>query len=199
MSAKRPDAAAPILAVILGTDAVLAAQPAEPIQLASACRRAGFVFVAPVSWGEELLAVRVTELVRLYRPPAAIVAHCPFVAEVLRQPGAPTTPCVASVAPPVATARYLRAAFAPRNVHVTYVGACPGASAPDVDDRLLPDVLLARFVDGGIDVARQPCHLDGQLPADRARYASLPGGVPRGGRRHRPRRVVEVARRRWPP
>jgi len=33
-------------------------------------------------------------------------------------------------------------------------------------------------VDQGIDLARQPRHFDGQLPPGRARYASLPGGVP---------------------
>lgn len=172
-----PDPSDPIHAVILGNDAVLAAQPAEPIQLARACTRAGFDFVAPASWGEELLAERVADVLNARHPSAAVVANCPFVAESLRS--TPTrTRAIASVSPPVATARYLRAAFPHRLVHVTYVGACPGATSPDIDERLLPDVFLAALVEIGIDVHLQPCHLEGQLPADRSRHASQPGGVP---------------------
>lgn len=172
-----PDPSEPIRAVILGNDAVLAAQPAEPIQLVRACSRAGFDFVAPVSWGEELLSERIAEVLNARHPSAAVVANCPFVAESLRS--TPTrTRAIASVSPPVVTARYLRAAFDGREVHVTYIGACPGATSPDIDERLLPDVFLAALVEIGIDVHLQPCHLEGQLPADRSRYASLPGGVP---------------------
>lgn len=164
-------------AAILGDDAVLAARPAEPIQLVRACLQAGFDFVAPVSWGEELLAARVADVVRTRRPGAVVVSSCPFVAESLRR-RPPSSPCVASVAPPVATARYLRAALPGRAVHVTYVGACPGATAPDIDARLLPDVLLSRLTEAGISVVRQPPVLEGRLPPERARHASLPGGVP---------------------
>src|SRR6185436_19392880 len=42
--------------VILGTDALLAALPATPVQLAHACLRAGFANVVPASWGDELIA-----------------------------------------------------------------------------------------------------------------------------------------------
>jgi hypothetical protein len=168
---------APLHVVILGTDAVLAAHPAEPIQLARACLRAGFDFVAPVSWGEELLASRVADVVEARQPAAAVIANCPFVAESMRAATARTR-CIASVSPPIATARYVRAAFPGRPVHVTYVGACPGATGPDVDDRLAPEVFLAGLVDLGIDLQLQPCHLDGQLPADRSRHASIPGGMP---------------------
>jgi hypothetical protein len=153
------ESAAPIRAVILGNDAVLAAFPAEPIQLARACLESGFDFVAPVSWGEEFLAERVG------------------VAEALRR-RVTRSPCIASVSPPVATARYLRAAMPASTLHVTYAGACPGASAPDIDERLLPDMLLARLNDAGIDVQRAPRHFDGTIPPDRSRYASVAGGVP---------------------
>jgi len=173
----RTEPSGPIQAVILGTDAVLAARPAEPIQLARACQRAGFDFVAPVSWGEELLAARIANVVDERRPSTLVVAHCPFVAESLRA-RPPRAAALASVSPPVATARYLRAALPNHMVHVTYIGACPGASAPDIDDRMLPDVLLAWLVESGIDVQAQPRHMDGLLPPDRARHASMPGGVP---------------------
>jgi hypothetical protein len=145
--------------------------------LARACVRAGFDLVAPVSWGEELLATRVAEVIEARRPGAAVVANCPFVAETMR--ATPTrTRTIASVSPPIATARYLRAAFPHRPVHVTYIGACPGATPPDVDHRLSPEFFLAGLIEAGIDVNIQPCHLDGQLPADRSRHASLPGGMP---------------------
>jgi hypothetical protein len=168
---------APLHVVILGTDAVLAARPAEPIQLARACMRAGFDFVAPVSWGEELLASRIADVIEARRPAAVVVANCPFVAESMRAASARTR-IIASVSPPVATSRYVRAAFPDRAVHVTYVGACPGATAPDIDKRMGPELFLAGLIDSGIDVTRQPCHLDGQLPADRSRHASVPGGIP---------------------
>lgn len=173
----RSEPTGPIQAVILGTDAVLAARPAEPIQLARACQRAGFDFVAPVSWGEELLATRIADVVDEHRPATLVVAHCPFVAESLRA-RPPRAAAIASVSPPVATARYIRAALPSHLVHITYVGACPGASAPDIDHRMLPDVLIAWLIEAGIDVQTQPCHLDGLLPPDRARHASMPGASP---------------------
>ena len=53
----RPNQAVPI--VILGTDTLLAALPATPVQLAHACLRAGFANVVPASWGDELIAAAV--------------------------------------------------------------------------------------------------------------------------------------------
>ena len=66
----------------------------------------------------------------------------------------------------------------PRTVHVTYVGACPGATHSEIDVHCVPDVLFTRLIESGIDASRQPRHLDGQVPAERARYASVPGGMP---------------------
>jgi hypothetical protein len=37
---------------------------------------------------------------------------------------------ISLVAPPVAAARYLRAAYGVRRRHVTYVGACPSGAMP---------------------------------------------------------------------
>jgi len=43
-------------AVILGNDAILAAQPSTTAQLAHACWAAGFDIIVPPSWGDELVA-----------------------------------------------------------------------------------------------------------------------------------------------
>jgi hypothetical protein len=171
--------AEPVLrAVIHGSDVLLAARPATPVQLARASLRFGFDFVAPVSWGEELLAER-TRTVAEHRAGApTIPAHCPFVAESLRLIARTNGACLTGVAPPVATARYVRAALAPHAVHVTYVGRCPGATMPDLDESILPEVFLARLLDAGVDPADQPLHYEGRLPPERARHASLPGGIP---------------------
>jgi hypothetical protein len=43
-------------AVILGNDAILAAEPSTTAQLAHACGAAGFDIIVPPSWGDELVA-----------------------------------------------------------------------------------------------------------------------------------------------
>jgi hypothetical protein len=177
-----PDPAQPaVRSIILGNDALLAARPAAPLQLLNACARAGFDFVAPVSWGEELLAMRAADWVRRHAPVNMIVAHCPYVAESLRAVAPTEAVCLTAVAPPVATARYLRSVFAPRPLHIVYAGACPGAAGPDIDEVLFPEVLLARFADARIVLAEEPAELDSRLPPERARHASLPGGAPAPG------------------
>ena len=189
------DHARPIFVAILGSDALLAARPVDPVQLTRACQVAGFDFVAPVTWGEELLATQVAErLARSENGCSAVAAICPLVsAQLATTPF--QTPVIQAVSPPVATARYLRAAFHPRPMHVTYVGACPGASHQEIDVHCLPETLFTRLVESGIDMSRQPRHLDGQLPMERARYASLPGGVPETNwlLAHAGRRVVDAA------
>ena len=55
----QPTAPQTVPIVILGTDALLAASPATPVQLAHACLRAGFANVIPASWGDELIAAAV--------------------------------------------------------------------------------------------------------------------------------------------
>ncbi|HEX6943105.1 MAG TPA: [Fe-Fe] hydrogenase large subunit C-terminal domain-containing protein [Gemmatimonadaceae bacterium] len=171
------DHARPIYVAILGTDAFLAAGPVDPVQLSRACQSAGFDLVVPVSWGEEIIATYVGERLASQRATTVVVSACPLVnRQVLATPTGP--PVLQTVSPPIATARYLRAALDPREVHITYVGACPGAASPEIDVHCLPDILFTRLVEAGIDITRQPRHLDGQLPADRARYASSPGGLP---------------------
>ena len=167
----------PLFVAIIGTDTLLAARPADWVQLTRACKAAGFDFVAPVSWGEEIIATHLGDRLAAGGTSTAVGMSCPFVGEALRR-SETRTPVMKTVSPPVACARYLRAAFAPRTVHVTYVGACPGAVHAEVDQEYLPEVLFARLGEAGIGLSTQPRHLDAELPVDRARYASLPGGAP---------------------
>ena|SRR5688572_12977804 len=189
------DPVRPIYVAVLGTDAVLAARPVDPVQLTRACQLAGFEFVVPVSWGEELIASHLAGRIGASNGSGSIIgAVCPLAAEHLAST-AIETPIVTTVSPPVATARYIRAAFDPRPVHVTYVGACPGATHPEIDVHCLPEALFSRLTESGIDASRQPRHFDGNLPAERARYASAPGGMPDSNwlLAHTGHRVVEAA------
>jgi hypothetical protein len=167
----------PMQVAMLGTDAIIAAGTVEPVQLWRACQNIGFDFVIPVSWGEELIATWIGARVAEQAAGAVVVSTCPLVDERIRATPV-KTPVVRTVSPPVATARYLRAALQPRAVEVTYVGACPGAKSKEVNAHLTPEQLFARFVEAGVDAGMQPRHFDGYLPPERARYASLPGGIP---------------------
>jgi hypothetical protein len=167
----------PMQVAMLGTDTILAAGPVEPVQLWRACQSIGFDLVVPVSWGEELIATSLARQVAGTTNRAAVIATCPRVDDRLQTTNL-QAPIIRTVSPPVACARYVRAAFQPRPVHVTYVGACRGASSPEVDAHLRPEMLFARFIDAGVDAITQPKHFDGQVPPERARYASLPGGAP---------------------
>jgi hypothetical protein len=165
--------------VVLGADALLAAQPATPIQLAHACALAGYHHVVPASWGDELIALASLRALRDHAHMPAIQCSCPYVAHRLLAVGTDLRPFLVSlVAPPVVLARYLRAAYAPRKLRITYVGRCPGAGDEAIDARLTPDELLAIFRDRHIVVEEQPEVFDAVLPPDRRRYRSQPGGLP---------------------
>ena len=165
--------------VVLGADALLAAQPATPIQLAHACALAGYHHVVPASWGDELIALASLRALRDHAHMPAIQCSCPYVAHRLLAVGTDLRPFLVSlVAPPVVLARYLRAAHAPRGLRITYVGRCPGAGDEAIDARLTPDELLAIFRDHHIVVEEQPQVFDAVLPPDRRRYRSQPGGLP---------------------
>lgn len=165
--------------VVLGADALLAALPATPIQLAHACALAGYQHVVPASWGDELIALASLRALRDHAHMPAIQCSCPYVAHRLLAVGTDLRPFLLSlVAPPVVLARYLRAAYAPRKLRITYVGRCPGAGDEAIDARLTPDELLAIFRDHHIVVEDQPLVFDSVLPPDRRRYRSQPGGLP---------------------
>src|SRR5256885_9228305 len=134
--------------VILGADALLAALPATPIQLAHACALVGYQHVVPASWGDELIALASLRALRDHAQLPAIQCSCPYVAHRLLAVGTDLRPFLVSlVSPPVVLARYLRAAYGPRKLRITYVGRCPGAADESIDARLTPEELLAIFVD----------------------------------------------------
>ena len=165
--------------VVLGADALLAALPATPIQLAHACALAGYQHVVPASWGDELIALASLRALRDHAHVPAIQCSCPYVAHRLLAVGTDLRPFLVSlVAPPVVLARYLRAAYAPRKLRITYVGRCPGAGDEAIDARLTPEELLAIFSDHHIVIEDQPEAFDSVLPPDRRRYRSQPGGLP---------------------
>jgi hypothetical protein len=165
--------------VILGTDAVLAASPATPVQLAHACLRAGFANVVPTSWGDELIAAAVLRRLPHYSDGPAIQCSCPIVAHRLLTVGGDLRPVLLPVvSPPVAVARYVRALAQPMRVRITYVGACPGAVDDSIDIRMTPDALLAMLMERDIVIEDQPHVFESVIPPDRRRYRSQPGGVP---------------------
>ncbi len=191
--------AAPSLA-ILGTDALIAAQPATAVQLAHACARIGYQVVVPATWGDELLAAGCLRQVATRRGGGetgpAIFCSCPYVAHRLLAVGPDLQPFIASfVAPPVAVARYLRALYTPARIRLTFIGRCPGAADDSIDARITPEELLAVLAERGVDLAEQPRAFDSVIPPDRRRFLSQPGGLPTPDmlRRVDPdRRVVEV-------
>ena len=165
--------------VVLGADALLAALPATPIQLAHACMLAGYQNVVPASWGDELIAAASLRALRHHGQLPAIQCSCPYVAHRLLAVGTDLRPFLLSfVAPPVALARYLRALYAPRKLRITYVGRCPGAADESIDARLTPEEMLAIFADHQIAIEHQPDYFDSVIPPDRRRYRSQPGGLP---------------------
>jgi hypothetical protein len=164
--------------LILGTDVVLAAQPATPVQLWHACLAAGYHAVIPSTWGDELIAARTVEHLRLADGPL-VQCSCPLVARRLAAHGASIEPMLLSlVPPPVATAEYLRALYAPRRIHITFAGACPAGAHQSIDEWLSPDDLVRVLGERGISVGTQPREFDSTLPPDRRRFYSEPGGLP---------------------
>jgi hypothetical protein len=165
--------------VVLGADAVLAALPATPVQLAHACRALGYDHAFPVSWGDEVVAGACLERLRSFGDGPAILCSCPLVAERLTRSGDELAPFMMNlVAPPVAAALYLRALYGERPVRITYAGSCPSATDPSIDARLSPAELLLAFAERGIVPSEQPEYFESVLPPDRRRYDSLPGGAP---------------------
>lgn len=165
--------------VILGTDALLAAAPATPVQLAHACLRAGFGNVVPASWGDELIAAAVLRQVPRFGSGPAIQCSCPIVAHRLLTTGGDLRPVMlALVPPPVALARYVRALSHPTRTRITYVGGCPGASDESIDIRMTPEALIAMLLEREISLQEQPRVFESIIPPDRRRFRSQPGGVP---------------------
>ncbi|HEV7705675.1 MAG TPA: hypothetical protein VGO46_15365 [Gemmatimonadaceae bacterium] len=165
--------------IILGADAVLAALPASPVQLAHACQALGFQLAAPATWGDELIAERCLEQLAGYEHPSAVMCSCPLVTQRLTRSSTSLEPFMLTfTSPPVATARYLRSAFSGQALHITYAGSCPGADDESIDARLRPSDLLDAFAEHDIVVGAQPNCFEALVPLDRRRFYSLPGGAP---------------------
>jgi hypothetical protein len=176
-SHEMPDVGTPF--IILGADAVLAAMPASPVQLAHACQALGFELAAPATWGDELIAESCLQQLASYERATAVLCSCPLVTERLTRASTMLEPFMLTfTSPPVATARYLRAAYEGQTLHITYAGACPGADDDSIDVHLRPSELLDAFVESGIVLGAQPRSFDALVPLDRRRYYSLPGGAP---------------------
>ena len=178
-SSESPRSSHTVPIVILGTDALLAAQPATPVQLAHACLRAGFANAIPASWGDELIAAAVLKRLPQFDGGPAIQCSCPIVAHRLLSVGGDLRPAMLGlVAPPVAIARYVRALSGATPVRITYVGGCPGANDDAIDIRMRPDALLALLAERDIVIEDEPRVFESVLPPDRRRFRSQPGGVP---------------------
>ncbi|HEV2180586.1 MAG TPA: [Fe-Fe] hydrogenase large subunit C-terminal domain-containing protein, partial [Gemmatimonadaceae bacterium] len=179
MSPRPTSEASPASVVVLGADAVLAALPATSVQLAHACQALGYDMAFPATWGDELVAEGCLKYLAAHEPDTAILSACPHVIDRLTRAGAELVPhMIVLAAPPVAAARYLRAAFAQRKVHITYVGSCPAADDASIDARLEPGAFLDTLAERGIVLADLPEFFESVLPPDRRRYFSLPGGAP---------------------
>jgi hypothetical protein len=183
--------------VVLGTDAVLAAQPGTAVQLAHACLKAGFANVIPASWGDELIASATLRKLGESAAGPAIACSCPIVAHRLLAASADLQPVlVPFVPPPVAVSRYLHLLARPNRARITYVGNCPGAIDDSIDIRMSPDALISMLAERHIVIEEQPRVFESVIPADRRRFRSQPGGLPApdalwsaGGAR----RIVEVS------
>jgi len=183
--------------VVLGTDAVLAAQPGTAVQLAHACLKAGFANVIPASWGDELIATATLRKLGASASGPAIACSCPIVAHRLLSASADLQPVLVTfVPPPVAVSRYIHLLARPSRARITYVGNCPGAIDDSIDIRMSPDALISMLAERHIVIEDQPRVFESVIPADRRRFRSQPGGLPSadvlwsaGGAR----RIVEVS------
>lgn len=177
--------------LILGTDVVLAATPATPVQLAHACLAAGYDAVIPASWGDELIAAHVLDRLKDTVSPV-VQCTCPLVAQRIAAQGSGLEPMlVRAVAPPVAAAQYLRALYSPVRPEITFAGGCAAMGHEAIDMWLTPEALFARLADRGIATLEQPTEFDAVLSPDRRRFFSDPGGVPSVAALRRLPRAIE--------
>lgn len=176
-----PDAAkSDVLSVaIIGNDTVLAALPAHPVQLAHGCHLLGYHTVVPANWGDELVAEVVLREAEARGRRPAVVCACERARARLTTSGGELLPfLIPTVAPPVATARYLRQILPDKHLDVTFVGDCASGLDPVFDARYSPEVFLVRLRSAGIDLRELPTHFENLVPPDRRRHLSLPGGCP---------------------
>ena len=164
---------------VIGTDTVIEALPARPIQLANACGELGFDLAVPLSWGDELVAEAAIVALQSRGNRPAVLCTCPLARRRLLASGTDLRESMVSLlSPPIALARHLRATLGARLTSLTFVGRCPDAVTPDYDSSLQPDDFLRLARARGIDLQKLPDTFFDRLPADRRRFVSLPGGTP---------------------
>lgn len=164
---------------ILGADLQLAALPATPIQLLHAARVAGFDAALPASLGDELVAEEALRLAQARGRHPVVLCACPRLPADLAGGEGLGALAIATCPPPVALARALRLGQRGAGaVHVTYIGACPGAVDPAIDLRIPPDAFLRGLASRGIDLLAQPTEFTDRLPPDRRRFRADAGGAP---------------------
>lgn len=164
---------------VLGSDTVLAALPAHPIQLTHACHQFGFHAVVPLSWGDELIAEHVLRELKTRGRQPAVMCSCERVRGRLLASGVELGRfLVSTVTPAVAVGRYLRSLYGGRSIRLTFIGSCEGGADEVFDAQIIPANLLRLLDEAGIDLLAQPTHFTAVVPPDRRRHASLPNGCP---------------------
>lgn len=148
--------------------------------MAHACRSAGYAAAIPATWGDELIAEGCARQLATRTLPSAIFCSCRRVRDRLLGPGPDLLPFLVSfVAPPVATARYLRELYGETPIDITYVGSCPSASnEPSIDRQIRPEEFYASLKSRGISAAQEPLVFNSFFAPDRRRCHSRPGGLP---------------------
>lgn len=153
------------------------------MQLVHACHRWGFSTVVPASWGDELIAGEVIRRCAARENRPAIQCSCPRVAERLGPNASKLDDSVLWLTtPPVAAAQYVRAHSTGMQVHITYAGACPGATDTSIDQRITPTELLLAISSRGIELTAQPMVFENIIPPDRRRHYSAAAGLPEAQR-----------------
>ena len=167
-------------ALIVPSEAVLYFYPATPEQVVNAGIEAGFQQVHFEVLGDELVA---REYLRMWEETVDgstwIRSTSPIVVEYVRLRHPVLLPYLAPVVtPPVALARYLEAAHAVDLVHAGLEE--PGGSPADRErmPSLTLDGLAELFRRRGADPREQPLTYR-RIPAERRRFLSVPGGLPR--------------------
>ncbi|MBL8962114.1 MAG: hypothetical protein JNJ98_19790, partial [Gemmatimonadetes bacterium] len=131
---------------IVGSDMLLAALPARPVQVSHALLAAGFSLVVPASWGDELLAEHAVRHMLSGDSRPKVYCACPRIRQRLLAAGDELAPhLIGLVPPPVAAARYLRMAWPNQTLRIVYIGGCEGADDPAIDARITPSEMLARL------------------------------------------------------
>ena len=165
--------------LVVGTDTLIEALPARPIQLAHACSPLGFDLAIPLSWGDELVAEATLRALGARPDGPAVLCTCPLVRRRLLRSGTELASSMVSlVSPPVALARHLRATLGARLTSLSFVGSCPSAKPPEYDVAYTPDEFFGILRARGIQLEDQPDVFLDRIPPDRQRFNSLPGGCP---------------------